>query len=81
MYQQQMLLDQQNQQLNTLLEEQDSLKRELEHQRFAVEKIRNRKNVESREKELDALAMLDNYSKSVVILFLVLLKSQETQRL
>jgi len=49
-----------------LLEEQEALKKELEYQRYAVNQVKNRNQLSSRERELDALAMLDNYSKSVV---------------
>lgn len=44
--------------------EQENLRRELEAQKYNGDRYPKRSN--SREKELDALAMLDGYSKSVV---------------
>jgi hypothetical protein len=64
MYQQQQALDQQTMQMQALLEEQDAMKRDLEYQKYIIDK--NRQKHSSRDRERDALDLLDNYSKSIV---------------
>jgi hypothetical protein len=59
----------QNQQINSLIQQQEALKRELEMQRLALQQEKRRKELYSREKEANALNLLNEYERISVIVF------------
>ena len=67
LYQQQSQLDNQNQQMGQLLQEQNDLQRQLQMQRQLANQARQKPAPpSSRQKEMDALSLLNNFQKSLV---------------
>ena len=70
MHQQQSQIDVQNQQMNQMLNEHDGMKRQLAMQRQAHQQSRQQPKPTSRQKEFDALALLNNFQRSLVFLLI-----------
>lgn len=55
----------QNQQINSLLQQQEALRKELEMQKVTMQREQQRKNIISREKEANALNLLDEFERVI----------------